>query len=58
MNAEIPVAILVRVSTDKQSTDRQISELQAAADANGWQVALIVNLHPWVHPLQQLQFTR
>jgi len=33
-----PVAILVRVSTRKQETDRQISELEAVADAKGWSV--------------------
>ena len=34
----IPSAILVRVSTIKQETDRQVSELRAAAQANGWTV--------------------
>lgn len=34
----IPVAILVRVSTRKQETDRQIAELEAIATAKGWQV--------------------
>ena len=32
------VAILVRVSTAKQETDRQITELTAHAEAQGWQV--------------------
>lgn len=34
----IPVAILVRVSTQKQETARQISELQAYAKSKGYQV--------------------
>ena len=34
----IPAAILVRVSTRKQETDRQVSELRAVADAKGWTV--------------------
>jgi DNA invertase Pin-like site-specific DNA recombinase len=42
MNAKlpalIPVAILVRVSTAKQETARQITELQAVAKAKGWKV--------------------
>jgi len=38
----IPVAILVRVSTRKQETDRQISELEAVAACKGWQVAEVV----------------
>jgi DNA invertase Pin-like site-specific DNA recombinase len=33
-----PVAILVRVSTAKQETDRQVSELQAHATAKGYRV--------------------
>jgi len=33
-----PVAILVRVSTTKQETSRQLQELQAVAHAQGWQV--------------------
>lgn len=33
-----PVAILVRVSTQKQETARQVSELQAYADAKGLEV--------------------
>lgn len=34
----LPVAILVRVSTAKQETARQVSELRAHAEAKGWQV--------------------
>lgn len=34
----IPVAILVRVSTSKQETARQVTELQALAKSKGWQV--------------------
>jgi len=37
----VPVAILVRVSTDKQTTDRQTAELQAHAAAQGWNVVSI-----------------
>jgi DNA invertase Pin-like site-specific DNA recombinase len=33
-----PVAILVRVSTSKQETDRQVTELQAHAAAKGYRV--------------------
>lgn len=36
--APVPVAILVRVSTNKQETSRQLHELRAVADARGWQV--------------------
>lgn len=39
---ETPVAILVRVSTEKQETDRQISELQAYADSRGYHVVQIL----------------
>jgi len=39
--SEIPVAILVRVSTLKQENDRQISELQAYADAKGYRIVEI-----------------
>lgn len=35
-------AILVRVSTAKQETARQVSELREVAEAKGWQVAAIV----------------
>lgn len=38
----IPVAIIVRVSTEKQETDRQISELQAYADSRGYQVVEVL----------------
>jgi len=34
----VPVAILVRVSTNRQETSRQIHDLQAVADAKGWNV--------------------
>lgn len=37
----IPVAILVRVSTAKQETDRQISELENHAKAKGYEVVEI-----------------
>ncbi len=36
-----PVAILVRVSTSRQETDRQISELRAYANAKGYEVTEI-----------------
>lgn len=36
-----PVAILVRVSTAKQETARQVSELKAHAKAKGWQVVAV-----------------
>lgn len=36
--AKIPVAILVRVSTVRQDTDRQVSELQTFADSKGYEV--------------------
>lgn len=35
---KLPVAILVRVSTAKQDTDRQISELQSYAASNNYEV--------------------
>ena len=35
----IPVAILVRVSTTKQETDRQVSELASFAKAKGYEVS-------------------
>ena len=38
----IPVAILVRVSTSKQSDDRQAYELQAHADKAGWEVVEVI----------------
>lgn len=34
----LPVVMLIRVSTNKQETTRQQTELQAAADAKGWEV--------------------
>ncbi|MBL9143897.1 MAG: recombinase family protein [Verrucomicrobiaceae bacterium] len=34
----VPVAILVRVSTNKQDTTRQVSELRALAEVKGWNV--------------------
>ncbi len=40
-NRRIPVAILVRVSTAKQETQRQIAELQAYADRQGYDVVEI-----------------
>ena len=36
--SQIPVAILVRVSTAKQETARQISELRQYADGKGYEV--------------------
>ena len=38
----IPVAILVRVSTQKQETDRQKTELDAVASAKGWTVVEVI----------------
>jgi len=38
----VPVAILVRVSTKIQQTERQIHELRAVADARGWAVIEVV----------------
>lgn len=38
----IPVAILVRVSTDEQDNTRQIQELQAVAEIQGWSVVEVV----------------
>lgn len=38
-----PVAILVRVSTDKQDTSRQVHELQQVAAENGWDVVEVIN---------------
>lgn len=35
---KVPVVILVRVSTHKQETDRQLSELRAYADSKGYDV--------------------
>lgn len=39
----IPVAILVRVSTDKQDTSRQVHELQQVAEEKGWQVVEVID---------------
>jgi DNA invertase Pin-like site-specific DNA recombinase len=39
--ATIPAAILVRVSTRKQETTRQVTELQSVAKAKGWTVVEI-----------------
>jgi DNA invertase Pin-like site-specific DNA recombinase len=38
----VPVAILVRGSTKRQETERQVHELRAVADARGWQVVEVV----------------
>lgn len=38
----VPVAILVRVSTKRQETERQVHELQALAVERGWQVIEVV----------------
>ena len=38
----IPVAILVRVSTAKQETDRQVHDLQEVAKKNCWQVVELI----------------
>lgn len=34
----LPVCILVRVSTERQETSRQVNELRALADSRGWEV--------------------
>ena len=39
---DTPVVILVRVSTQRQETDRQISELQAYADSKGYRVVEVL----------------
>lgn len=41
-DAKIPVAILVRVSTGRQETDRQIFELTEVANANRWEVVEVI----------------
>jgi DNA invertase Pin-like site-specific DNA recombinase len=41
LNPSTPVAILVRVSTHKQETDRQISELKALAESKNYDVVEI-----------------
>jgi DNA invertase Pin-like site-specific DNA recombinase len=38
----VPVAILVRVSTKRQETERQVHELRAVAEARDWQVVEVV----------------
>lgn len=38
----IPVAILVRVSTDRQANARQVADLQAVAAAKGWEVVEVI----------------
>ena len=38
----VPVAIMVRVSTGRQDVDRQVFELHEVAEANGWQVAEVI----------------
>lgn len=42
MNPPIPVAILVRVSTSKQDTDRQTAELESVAKAKGWHIVEVI----------------
>ncbi len=37
-----PVAILVRVSTARQETDRQVRELMEVATANGWEIVEMI----------------
>ena len=38
----LPVAILVRVSTDRQATARQTADLQAVAYAKSWEVVEVI----------------
>ena len=38
----VPCAILVRVSTKRQETERQVHELRAVAEARGWSVVEVV----------------
>lgn len=45
MKSKIPVAILIRVSSSKQETDRQQSELEAVAASRGWSVVEVVREH-------------
>jgi len=45
MNTPIPVAILVRVSTLKQETDRQTHELTQLAISRGWEVVETIYEH-------------
>jgi DNA invertase Pin-like site-specific DNA recombinase len=39
---QIPVAILVRVSTDRQAHARQVADLKAVATAKGWEVIEVI----------------
>ena len=39
---KVPVAILVRVSTARQETDRQVFELRELAEGNGWDVVEVI----------------
>ena len=39
---KIPVAILVRVSTGKQETDRQVFELTEVSETAGWQIVEVI----------------
>jgi DNA invertase Pin-like site-specific DNA recombinase len=39
---QIPVAILVRVSTDRQAHARQVADLKAVATAKGWEVVEVI----------------
>ena len=39
---KVPVAILVRVSTGRQETDRQIYELREVAESSGWEVVEVI----------------
>lgn len=64
---KIPVAILVRVSTVKQETERQTAELEAVAATKGWHVVEIVREHgvsgsskvrPGLARIQELAATR
>jgi DNA invertase Pin-like site-specific DNA recombinase len=38
----LPVAILVRVSTDRQAHARQVADLKAVATAKGWEVVEVI----------------
>lgn len=42
MKPPIPVALLVRVSTDRQAHARQVAELRTVASAKGWEVVEVV----------------
>jgi DNA invertase Pin-like site-specific DNA recombinase len=39
---KVPVAIMVRVSTKRQETDRQIYELKELAENTGWEVVEVI----------------